>query len=376
MRTFSEGAQPRLRQACGKMSEVTDPKCIVHNLNVEALDPLISPAQLKAELPMSEAACQTVVAGREAVSDILEGRSDRLLIVVGPCSIHDEPAAHEYANRLKALSDRVADRLLIVMRVYFEKPRTTIGWKGLINDPHLDGTFDMTTGLRKARQLLLTVNEMGLPAATEMLDPITPQYLDDLITWASLGARTTESQTHRQMSSGLSMPIGYKNGTDGNLQTAVDAQKAALAQHHFLGINDDGQTCMVRTRGNRWGHMILRGGRFGPNYDPSSLENAATLLEKNGLPPRLMIDCNHANSGKQHKNQPFVWKSVLDQILGGDKNIIGMMLESNLHEGNQPFPADPARLSELQYGVSITDQCSGWEKTEELIDLAYDAMGK
>ncbi len=279
----------------------------------------------------------------------------------------------EYAERLAALAQKVNDRLLVVMRVYFEKPRTTVGWKGLINDPHLDDTFDITGGLRIARRILLRVAEMGLPTATEMLEPITPQYIADLITLASIGARTTESPTHRQMASGLSMPVGYKNGTDGSLQVALDAMLAARTPHAFLGIDVDGRTGIICSRGNPWGCLILRGGRSGPNYSPDSIKFASEELAKHGLPPRLIVDCSHANSNKDFRRQCLVWNSVVEQRLEGNNAIAGMMLESNLHEGNQKLPSD---LSQLKYGVSVTDPCIGWEETESLILAAHAKFGE
>lgn len=342
------------------------------DIHVRGTVPLVSPRELKQALPMTEAANATVVAARRAICRILTGEDRRLLAVVGPCSIHDHRAALEYAGRLLDLARKLDDRLLVVMRVYFEKPRTTIGWKGLINDPHLDGSFDIGTGLRLARKILLEANEMGLPAATEMLDPITPQYTADLVTWASIGARTTESQTHRQMASGLSMPVGYKNATDGNLQIAIDAMQSARSAHSFLGIDADGRTCIVHTTGNPWGHLILRGGRSGPNYDAPSLQLAADNLLAAGLAPNIMVDCSHANSDKDFRKQEIVWNDVLEQRAAGNANIVGLMLESNLCEGSQKLGDDP---SQLRYGVSITDACTGWEKTAELLERACDAMG-
>ncbi len=334
-----------------------------HDLNVRSLTPLVPPRVIKSDLPMSEAANQTVVAGREAVKAVLAGSDDRMLCVVGPCSIHHEPAALEYAQRLKTLADQVANRMLLVMRVYFEKPRTTVGWKGLLNDPHLDDTFDIEGGLRLGRRLLMEINELGLPCATEVLDPVTPQYLDELITLASIGARTTESPIHRQMSSGLSMPVGYKNGTDGSLEAPINAMLAACRPHAFVGIDPNGQVALVQTRGNSWGHLILRGGRSGPNYSAEHLSDAASQLEQAGLSPRLMVDCSHANSSKDFRRQPEVFRAVVDQRLAGNANVIGLMLESNIHEGNQKL-VDP---DNLDYGISITDACLGWDDTERLI---------
>ncbi|HSH41376.1 MAG TPA: 3-deoxy-7-phosphoheptulonate synthase [Arenicellales bacterium] len=334
------------------------------DLHVESLTPLVSPNALRLEIPITKAAQQTILESRDTIPAILEGRDRRLLVVVGPCSIHDTRAALEYAERLQALRERYSETLYIVMRTYFEKPRTTTGWKGLINDPHLDGSFDMETGLRLARRLLVDVASMGLPTATEILDPITPQYIDDALDWAAIGARTTESQTHRQMASGLSMPVGYKNSTTGSLEIAINAMRSARAPHAFLGIDGDGRTCIVRTTGNPWGHVILRGGQDKPNYDPANVAEAVETLKSAGLPTGLMVDCSHANSGKKHERQEVVWHSVVEQKAKGNHDLVGVMLESNLEEGNQPLGDDP---SALRYGVSITDACVGWDKTEELI---------
>jgi 3-deoxy-7-phosphoheptulonate synthase len=277
----------------------------------------------------------------------------------------------EYASRLSVLRHELADRMEIVMRVYFEKPRTTIGWKGLINDPHLDGSRDIEGGLRTARELLLKIVGLGLPAGTEFLDPIVPQYIADLVTWAAIGARTTESQTHREMASGISMPVGFKNATDGSLQIAIDAMGAARHPHSFLGIDADGATSVVRTTGNPDGHVVLRGGRMRTNYDAESIRDAEATLVQHGLPPVLMVDCSHANSAKQHARQEDVWRSVIEQRAGGTRSLIGLMLESNLFEGNQPFPK-PA--NELRYGVSITDACVSWETTERMLRWGYDKL--
>ncbi|GMV91059.1 MAG: phospho-2-dehydro-3-deoxyheptonate aldolase [Candidatus Hydrogenedentota bacterium] len=341
------------------------------NIHVRSMVPLVSPRELKEFLPISAAARVTVLNGRQAVQDILARKDSRLMAVVGPCSIHDEIAALEYAMRLSELAKKVGDRLYLVMRVYFEKPRTTVGWKGLINDPSLDGAFDIEGGLRKAREILLRINEMGLPCASEMLDPITPQYTADLVAWASLGARTTESQTHRQMASGLSMPVGFKNGTDGNLQTAVDAIQAARHPHAFLGIDFDGQTCVVNTTGNPYGHIILRGGRSGPNHAAEFVQEATEALLKQDLDPNIVVDCSHANSEKDYRKQPAVWRAVVEQRIKGNKNVLGMMLESNLNEGNQPLGDD---VSALKYGVSITDSCISWEQTAELIQETHAVL--
>jgi 3-deoxy-7-phosphoheptulonate synthase len=334
--------------------------------------PLVSPRQLKEELPLDARSRDTVVGGREAIQAILSGRDPRFLALVGPCSIHDVRAAEDYALRLAALREALSDRIHVVMRTYFEKPRTTIGWKGLINDPHLDGSFDMEEGLRLARELLRTITGLGLPVGTEMLDPITPQYLDDLVSWASIGARTIESQTHRQMASGLSMPVGYKNSTEGNLQPALDALAAAHQPHRFLGINEDGMTCIVETTGNPWGHVILRGGREAPNYSPQRVAEAVAQMEAAGLPARLMVDCSHSNSGRKHERQSLVWSSVIEQRAAGNSALSGAMLESNLVEGRQELAADQ---SSLRHGVSITDACIGWDETERLLRQAWERLG-
>jgi 3-deoxy-7-phosphoheptulonate synthase len=338
------------------------------NLRIRSLEPLVPPARLMALLPLDEAATATIVAGRRAVERVLAGEDPRLLAVVGPCSIHDLDVAHDYAGRLKRLADRVADRLLVVMRVYFEKPRTTVGWKGLINDPHIDDSFDVATGLRMARGLLIEVAQMGLASATEFLEPITPQYIADTIVLGAIGARTTESPTHRQMASGLSMPVGFKNSTDGSLQAAVDAMQSARAAHSFLGIDNEGGTAVVSTTGNPWGVLMLRGGRSGSNYSAEVMEEARTKLEKAGLPARIIVDCSHANSGKDPRRQSVVWRDVLEQRLAGDRSIVGLMLESNIQPGSQPVSRD---RSQLQYGVSITDACIGWEETEALLLEAH-----
>ncbi len=342
-------------------------------INIVSTVPLVAPKVLKSELAITPATTKTVLNNREVIQRILAGEDRRVLVVVGPCSIHDPKSAVEYAARLKALSDKVAERMLLVMRVYFEKPRTTIGWKGMINDPFLNDSFDIHAGLRLARKLLLDIGDMGLPAATELLEPITPQYIADLLTLASIGARTTESPTHRQMASGLSMPVGYKNGTDGGLQVALDAMIAGRTPHAFLGIDGDGHTCVVNTRGNPWGHLVLRGGRGGPNYSPDQIQIASEKLSAAGLPPRMLVDCSHANSNKDYRNQPNVWRDVLAQRIAGNQNIIGLMLESNLHPGSQKLTSDP---SLLHYGVSITDGCIGWDETEALILEANDKLAE
>jgi 3-deoxy-7-phosphoheptulonate synthase len=341
------------------------------DLHVREMVRLSTPRAVKAEFPTSEAASATVARSRERVIRILRQDDPRLLVVVGPCSIHDEQAAREYATRLNALRREFADQMEIVMRVYFEKPRTTIGWKGLVNDPHLDGSQDIEAGLKIARRLLVKITGIGLPTATEFLDPIVPQYIADLVTWAAIGARTTESQTHREMASGLSMPIGYKNATDGSLQIAIDAMGAARHPHSFLGIDQDGVTSIVRTNGNPDGHIVLRGGRARTNYDAESIRDAEAVLKKSNLPPVLMVDCSHANSAKQFARQEDVWRSVIEQRLGGTRSLTGVMIESNLHEGNQPFPKP---VTELQYGVSITDACVSWETTERMLRWGYERL--
>ena len=341
------------------------------DLHVKEIVPLLSPRALKALSPTPVAVNDSVAQARERVIRILRREDPRLLVVVGPCSIHDQSSALEYAARLSRLQRELADRLEIVMRVYFEKPRTTIGWKGLINDPHLDGSQDIESGLKIARKLLLDITSLGLPAATEFLDPIVPQYTADLITWAAIGARTTESQTHREMASGLSMPVGLKNATDGSLQVAIDAMGATQHPHSFLGINDDGVTSVVRTNGNPDVHVVLRGGRAMTNYDAASIRAAEEKLIAEKLPPVLMVDCSHANSEKKFARQEEVWRRVLEQRAGGTRSLIGLMVESHLHEGSQPIPKS---LKELRYGVSITDSCIGWEATERMLRWGYAAL--
>ena len=341
-----------------------------YDVNIEAFKPLISPETIKKQLPITDKAIETVIQGRKAVENILTGSDTRLLIITGPCSIHDIDSAMDYADRLKKLQAEVKDKIYLVMRVYFEKPRTTVGWKGLINDPFLDSTYDINAGLKKARQLLIDLNDLGLPTATEILDPITPQYIAGLLTWVAIGARTTESQTHREMASGLSMPVGFKNSTDGSLTAPINAMTAAKAPQHFLGIDPKGRSSMVSTTGNPYGHIVLRGGPT-PNYDPISLSRVVEKLNEKLLLNALMIDCSHDNSGQKHQGQAFVFKSVLDQRLEGNQNIIGMMLESNLFEGNQPCGPD---CKSLKYGVSITDECISWESTLDLIKCAYDKL--
>lgn len=341
------------------------------DLHVLSTSSAPTPRQLELELPIDERMAQSVVEARDAVKHILLGKDSRLLVIVGPCSIHDEQAALEYAKRLDELRRRYASTMLIVMRVYFEKPRTTTGWKGLIYDPRLDGSLDIAEGLPRARKLLRQIVAMGMPAATEFLDPVVPQYLADLVSWAAVGARTTESQTHRQMASGLSMPVGYKNSTQGDLGVAVNAMLAARTPQSFLGVDHDARVCIVKTTGNRWGHVILRGGADRPNYEPVAVASAASHLEAAGLTPMLMVDCSHANAEKQHQRQQIVWRSIIEQRAQGNTPIIGAMLESNLHEGNQKLTAD---LSQLQYGVSVTDACIGWDETADLLQTAHEAL--
>ncbi len=342
-----------------------------NNLHVKETVRLTAPRDLKARLPMTEAANKTVVTGRETISAILRQTDPRLLVVVGPCSIHDPKGALEYAAKLNALRKELEDQLLIVMRVYFEKPRTVVGWKGLIYDPRLDGSDDIQAGLQQGRELLLQIAEMGLPTATEFLDPVVPQYIADLVSWAAIGARTTESQTHRQMASGLSMPVGYKNGTDGGLQIAIDAMQSAMRPHSFLGIDQEGCISIIRTTGNPHGHVVLRGGRLNTNFDAESIRAAAESLKKSGLTEALMVDCSHANSLKQHARQEDVWRSVIEQRLAGSKPITGVMLESNLSEGSQSIPQN---LADLRYGVSVTDACLGWDVTERALRWGRDAL--
>jgi 3-deoxy-7-phosphoheptulonate synthase len=341
-----------------------------YDLRVEAFIPLVAPAGLTRELPITPKATEVVLAARETIENILRKQDKRILVIVGPCSIHDLDAALEYARRLNELRLKVAETLYLVMRVYFEKPRTTVGWKGLINDPRLDGSCDMQAGLRIARKLLLQITEMGLPTAGEMLDPITPQYIADLICWAAVGARTTESQTHREMASGLSMPVGFKNGTDGDLNMAVNAMIAAGSPQSFLGIDHDGRTSIVKTRGNPWTHLVMRGGSR-PNYDSVSIGEALTLLKEKELTEAIMVDCSHDNSKKKHRNQAIVWQDVINQRIDGNEDVIGLMLESNLHEGKQK---NTGKLSTMKYGVSITDACISWEETEQLILSAHKRL--
>ncbi|HCE40044.1 3-deoxy-7-phosphoheptulonate synthase [Alloalcanivorax profundimaris] len=340
----------------------------VDDINIESQEVLVTPRALKEELPLSDGALNTVLQGRQQIRDILDRKDPRLFVVIGPCSIHDPKAALEYAERLKKLAADVDDALFLVLRVYFEKPRTTVGWKGLINDPYMNDSFKVADGLHIARKLLLDVAELGLPAATEALDPTTPQYIQDLISWSAIGARTTESQTHREMSSGLSGPVGFKNGTDGSLDVAVNAMLSVRHPHRFLGIDPDGRVALTTTKGNQYGHVVLRGGGGKPNYDSVSVALAETALDKAGVSTNIMVDCSHANSNKDPSLQPLVMENIGNQILEGNTSIVGLMVESHLKQGNQKIPAN---LEDLEYGVSVTDGCIGWDTTEQAVrDLA------
>ncbi|WP_038684005.1 3-deoxy-7-phosphoheptulonate synthase [Rubrobacter radiotolerans] len=330
------------------------------DLRVKSIRPLIAPAILHEQFPLSPEGVELVRRTREEITAVLNGRDDRLIAVVGPCSIHDPDAALDYAGRLRELREELSDDLLFVMRVYFEKPRTTVGWKGLINDPYLDESYAVNDGLRIGRKLVLELTEMGMPAGTEFLDPITPQFFSDVLVWAAIGARTTESQVHRQLASGLSMPVGFKNGTGGGVQIAVDAVGASTHPHSFLGVTDQGIAGIVSTEGNPDCHIILRGGKDGPNYDAESVAGTLALLEKAGLPRRVLIDASHANSGKDYRNQPAVVSDVAGQVAGGQRAIVGVMMESFLEDGAQSLGADK---SDLVYGRSITDSCMGWDMT-------------
>jgi 3-deoxy-7-phosphoheptulonate synthase len=342
----------------------------IQDLHVVTTEPLVAPRLLKQQLPVTERIASTVVEARTIIRRIIRGEDSRLLCIVGPCSIHDPSAALDYAGRLARLRARLLDRIFIVMRVYFEKPRTTVGWKGLINDPHMDDSCDMQEGLTRARRLLLEINAMRLPAATELLDPITPQYIADLVSWAAIGARTTESQTHREMASGLSMPVGFKNSTEGNLQVAINAIESARRAHSFLGITQDGITAIVRTSGNPDTHVVLRGGRT-PNFDAPSINECCRMLVKASLEPRVIVDCSHAQTNKDYRRQPEVLAALAAQISAGSRAIMGVMLESNIEAGNQPLTSD---RSGLKYGVSVTDPCIDWPTTEKCLLEAADAL--
>ena len=342
----------------------TPHKPATDDVRVKAIREVVPPSRILAELTANHGASDNIVATRHDIHRILHGADDRLLVIIGPCSIHDHKAALEYAERLMEQRNRLSTDLLIVMRVYFEKPRTTVGWKGLINDPHLDGSFSINDGLRLARQILLEINELGMPAGTEFLDVITPQYTADLVSWGAIGARTTESQIHRELASGLSCPVGFKNGTDGNIRIAVDAIKAAACPHHFLAVTKAGHSAIVSTAGNEDCHVILRGGKQ-PNYDAASVDEACKELAKSGLAPRVMIDCSHANSSKQYKRQTDVAQDVAGQLASGDQRIFGLMVESHLNEGRQELEDGCT----LEYGKSITDACLGWQDTIDLLDV-------
>jgi 3-deoxy-7-phosphoheptulonate synthase len=344
-----------------------------NNLKISAITPIIAPADLRQVFPISAARAEFVNKSRERLKEILQRRDRRLMVVVGPCSIHDPDAAVEYARRLADLARRVDDQLMLVMRVYFEKPRTTIGWKGLINDPDMNGSHLISKGLGIARGLLLRITELEVPVANEMLDPITPEYVADMISWGAIGARTTESQTHREMSSGLSFPVGFKNGTDGNLQIAMDAMKAAQHQHSFLGINREGRTSIIQTTGNPDVHIVLRGGARKVNYHPEDIAHTEESLKKNGLFPTIMVDCSHGNSSKDYLRQPEVLDSVVQQVVNGNSSISGVMIESNLEAGNQKIASDPGKL---KYGVSITDACIDWTTTENILLSAHSRLQK
>lgn len=346
------------------------PKNALDNVNVISQELLISPAELKRSLPMTESAKKSVLEGHQTIQNILDRKDHRIFMVIGPCSIHDPEAALDYARRLKVLADEVSDTIYIVMRVYFEKPRTTVGWKGLINDPYLNDSFKVQEGLHIGRKLLIDIAEIGLPTSTEALDPISPQYLHDLISWSAIGARTTESQTHREMASGLSSAVGFKNGTDGGLTVAINALQSVANPHRFLGINADGQVSIIHTKGNSYGHVVLRGGSGKPNYDSVSVAMCEKVLEKASLVPNIMVDCSHANSNKDHNLQPLVMDNVANQIADGNKSIMSLMVESNIGAGNQSIPKN---LDDLTYGVSVTDACIDWDTTEKAL---RDMRGK
>ena len=341
------------------------------DVNIQEVGALISPSKLGNQIPNSSNATKAVLKGRVDIQNILTSEDDRLLVIAGPCSVHNTDEALDYSKKLIELSEKVKDKILVVMRVYFEKPRTTVGWKGMLYDPNLNDTFDINLGLKKARELLLKINESGMPTATEFLDPIVPQYIADLVSWAAIGARTTESQTHRQMASGLSMPVGFKNGTDGRAQTAVDALIAARAPQSFLGIDHEGKSSVIHTKGNPYGHLVLRGGNQGPNFRAESVSEAQSLCSAGDVRPQLMVDCSHGNSNKDHRLQAPAFKDVVQQRVDGNNNIIGIMIESNMNPGAQKLNGN---ASSLEYGVSVTDACIGWDETEEILNWAYDIL--
>jgi 3-deoxy-7-phosphoheptulonate synthase len=338
------------------------------NLRVLEFTPLPTPAEVIGQFSPNETAAQTVIQGRQEFRDAIAGKDKRHIVIAGPCSIHDPKAGIEYAHNLAQLRKKISDKIIVVMRVYFEKPRTTVGWKGLINDPHLDGTYDVLSGLKQAREILLKINELGLPCATEFLDPIVPQYTSDLVTWAAIGARTTESQTHRQMASGLSMPVGFKNATNGSLQIAIDAMVSAQSSHAFVGINQDGQTSIINTSGNPDVHVVLRGSKGKPNYKKPDIAYTKVMLEPHTGIRTIMIDCSHGNSSKDYRRQPEVFREVISQVVDGETSILGTMLESNLEPGNQKLSSD------LKYGVSVTDGCIDWNQTEEILLEAHKLL--
>jgi len=342
----------------------------INDLHITETKPLISPKELKKQFPLTNKSKNTVVEGREQIIDILNKKDRRLIVITGPCSIHNIESAIEYAQKLNKLRMRIQDRMFIVMRVYFEKPRTTIGWKGFITDPYLNGTYDIATGLRLARKLLLDITALGIPCGSEMLDPVIPQYIADIISWAAIGARTTESQTHRELASGLSMPVGFKNATSGNIKTAVNAMESSMHPHSFIGIDKEGKTSILKTSGNINSHIILRGGQTGPNYYEENIEETEAIISNLGISPSIIVDCSHANSGKKFKKQKRVLRSLLDQKIRGRDSIVGFMLESNLKEGCQKIS------DSLEYGKSITDECISWEETEELLLYSYEMLGK
>jgi 3-deoxy-7-phosphoheptulonate synthase len=346
-------------------------EALLDNVNVEAMVEIPSPAEVQERIPLTDTAAQTVLSGRRTVRAILDRADLRLFVVVGPCSIHDPAAALDYARRLRRLADEVRGTMVLVMRVYFEKPRTSVGWKGFVNDPRMDDSFRIDEGIARARELLMQLAEMGLPTASEALDPICPQYLSELISWYAIGARTAESQTHRELASGLSAPVGFKNGTDGDLEVAVNAIRSAALPHGFLGVNAAGRTSVIRSKGNRYGHLVLRGGGGRPNYDTVSVRLAETMLAKAKLPANIVVDCSHANAMKDPALQPLVFHDCVHQILEGNRSIVGLMLESNLEAGNQPIPED---LSKLRYGVSVTDPCIDWPTTEDLLRRANSEL--
>ena len=342
-----------------------------YDLNIESASPLISPVSLKEATPLDARHLDLVTESRSVIRSIVRRKDRRLLAIVGPCSIHDRDAAIEYAERLSSLRKKMADRIYIIMRVYFEKPRTVLGWRGLITDPHLDGSYDIPGGLRQAREILLKITALGVPAGSEMLDPIVPQYIDDLISWAAIGARTTESQIHREMASGLSMPVGFKNGTDGGYETAVNALKSTMTGHSFIGIDQTGKTSVLTTRGNPGCHVISRGGERGPNCTPALLRGAQELIRETGIEPAILVDCSHGNSGKRHAKQEAVLRRIMPQVNEPGTPIIGFMIESNLFEGNQSISA---KRADLAYGVSVTDECVGWDTTETMLEFAYNIL--